>query len=58
MHPFNLAKQTALIVLNEEMDDIMQIVKSLEECGLLMKGISKTIENEGNAQKGEFLSIL
>ena len=35
-----------LIILNEERNDIMKIVKSLEEFGLLMKGISKTIKNE------------
>ena len=36
---------TALIILNEEIKDIMKIVKSLEESGLLIKGISETIEN-------------
>ena len=36
----------ALIISNEEMEDIMEIVKSLEESGLPIKGISKTIENE------------
>ena len=28
------------------MEDIMNVVKSLEESGLLMKDVSKTIENE------------
>ena len=37
---------TALIIWNEEMKDIMKIVKSLEESGLLIKGISETIKNE------------
>ena len=37
---------TALIISNEEMENIMKIVKSLEESRLLVKGISKTIENE------------
>ena len=36
----------------------MKIVKSLEESGLLIKGISKTNENEPKEQKGGFLSIL
>ena len=36
---------TALVISNEEMEDIMKIVKSLEESGLLIKGISETIEN-------------
>ena len=37
---------TALITSNEEMEDIMKIVKSLEESRLLIKRISKTIKNE------------
>ena len=37
---------TTLIISNEEMNDIMKIVKSLEEFGLLIKGISETIKNE------------
>ena len=36
---------TALISSNEEMNDIMKIVKSLEESGLLIKGVSETIKN-------------
>ena len=34
------------------MEDIMKIVKSLEESGLLLKGISETIKNEAKEQKG------
>ena len=37
---------TALIISNEEMHDIIKIVKSLEESGLLINGVSKIIENE------------
>ena len=37
---------TALIISNEEMKDIMKIVKSLEESGLLIKDISETVKNE------------
>ena len=36
----------------------MKIVKSLEESGLLIKGISETTKNEAKEQKGGFLSIL
>ena len=36
---------TALIISNEEMNDIMKIVKSLEESGLLIKDVSETIKN-------------
>ena len=37
---------TTLIISNEEMNDIMKIIKSLEESGLLIKGVSETIKNE------------
>ena len=49
---------TTLIISNEEMDDIMKIVKSLGESGLLIKGISQTIKNEAKEQKRGFLSML
>ena len=42
---------TTLIVPNEEMEDIMKIVKSLEDSGLSMKGVSETIKNEAKEQK-------
>ena len=37
---------TTLLISNEEMNDIMKIVKSLEESELLIKGVSETIKNE------------
>ena len=40
------------------MEDILQIVKSLEDSGLLLKGVSETIKNEEKEQKGGFLSML
>ena len=43
--PLNLASRTTLIIPNEEMQDIMKIVKSLGKSGLLMKGVSETIKN-------------
>ena len=50
---------TTLIISNEEMNDIMKIVKSLEESGLLIKDVSKTIKNEAKEQKvGMFLGTL
>ena len=57
-HPSELAKRTTLIISNEEMNDIMKIVKSLEESGSLIKGVSKTIKIEAKEQKVGFLSIL
>ena len=49
---------TALIILNKEMENIMKIVKLLEESRLLVKGISETIKNETKEQKGKFISML
>ena len=40
------------------MRDFMEIVKSLEDAGLLLKGVSETIENEAKEQKSGFLSML
>ena len=37
---------TELVVWNEEIEDIMKVVKSLLESGLLMKGVCQTIENK------------
>ena len=49
---------TALIISNEEIENIMKIVKSLEELELLIKGITETIKNEAKEQKGRFLPVL
>ena len=49
---------TTSIISNEEMNDIMKIVSSLEESGLLIKGVRETIKNEAKEQKGGFLSML
>ena len=40
------------------MGDIMKLVKSLEESGLLIKDLSETIKNEAKEQKGGFSSML
>ena len=39
---------TTLIISNEEMNDIMKTIKSLENTGLLIKGVSKTMEKKNN----------
>ena len=46
---------TRLKISNEEINDIIKIVQSLEESGLLMKGVTETIKNEAKEQKGGFL---
>ena len=45
------APTTTLILSNEEMNNIMKILKSLEESGLLITSISKTNKNEAREQK-------
>ena len=40
------------------MNDIMKIVKTLQESGLLTKGVGKTIKNEAKEQNGGFLGML
>ena len=49
---------TTLIISNEEMNDIMKIVQFLEDSSILLKGVTKTTENETKEQKGGFLSML
>ena len=48
---------TALTIANEKMEDIMKIVKSLEESRLLVKGMNETVNNETKEQKVQFLPM-
>ena len=47
-----------LIISNDEMNDILKVVKSLEDSGVLLKGVNETIKNEAKEQKRGFLSML
>ena len=49
--------KTTLIISNDEMEDILIIVKSLEDSKILSKGVNETIKNEAKEQKEELLSI-
>ena len=40
------------------MDDLIKIAKSLEDSGLLLKGVTESVQNEVKEQKGGFLSML
>ena len=40
------------------MNDIMKIVQALEDSNILLKGVTKTVQNEAKEQKGGFLSML
>ena len=40
------------------MEDLIKIVKSLEDLGLSLKGVTESVQNEVKEQKGGFLSML
>ena len=46
---------TTLIISNDEIHDIIKIVKSLEDSGLLLKGVTETVQNEVKEKKEDFL---
>ena len=46
------------IISNEEINGIIKVVKSLEDSGLLLKGVTQTVQNEVKEQKGGFVSML
>ena len=47
-----------LIISNDDMNDILKIIKSLEDSGLLLDGTTETVKNEVKEQKGGFPSML
>ena len=47
-----------LIIEQEDMNDIIKIIKALENAGILLKGVSKTIKSETKEQRGGILSML
>ena len=49
---------TVLIISNDEIEDIIKIIKSLEDSGLLLEGVTETVQNEVKGQKGGFLRML
>ena len=49
---------TTLTISNYEMDDVLKIVKSFEDSGVLLKVVSETIQNEAKEQRGGFLTML
>ena len=49
---------TTLIISNDEIKDNIKVVKSLEDSGLLLNGVTETVQNEVKEQKGGFLSML
>ena len=51
------SRTATLIISNEEIEDIVKIVKSLEDSSLLLKGV-KMNQNKAKKEKGGFLSML
>ena len=47
-----------LIISYDEMEGIIEIIKSLEDSGLILKRVSKTSQNEAKEQKQGFLSMI
>ena len=52
------ANNTTLIISNDELKDILKIVKSLEDSGILLKEVGEKIKDEAKEQKDGFLSML
>ena len=53
-----VSSATVLLISNEEMNDTMQLVKSLEESGLLINSVIQIIKNESKEQKSGFAGML
>ena len=49
---------TILAISNNDMQDLLKIVKLLEDSGILLNGITEKVKNEVKEQKGGFLSML
>ena len=48
---------TTLVISNEEMNGITKIIQNLEDSGILLKGVTKTIKNETKEEIGGSLSV-
>ena len=49
---------TTLIISNDDLNDIMQIIQALEDSGILLKGVTRSVATQTKEQKGGFLSML
>ena len=47
-----------LIIEQENMNDVIKIIEALENSGILLKGVTKAIENETKEQRGGLLGML
>ena len=46
-----------LVIEQEDMNDIIKIIEALENSGISLKGVTKTIENETKEQRGGLLGM-
>ena len=51
-------EEIKLVIEQEDMNDIIKTIEVLKNSGILLKGVTKTIENETKEQRGGFLSML
>ena len=51
-------KETTLVISNEDMDDIIRMIKLQENSGALIDGVSETVKHEIKKQEGGFLGML
>ena len=49
---------TTLIISNDDLNDLLEVIKSLQKNRILLDGITETIKDEVKEQKGGFLSML
>ena len=49
---------TTLIISNDYLNNLLEVIKSLEKNGIILDGITETLKNEVKEQKGGFLSML
>ena len=49
---------TTLIISNKDIEELLKIVKCLEDSGLLLKGVTELVQNEVKEPKGGFLGML
>ena len=58
IHKKILGSGNTTLIISNEIHDIIKIIKPLEDSGLLIEGVRKTVQNEVKKQKGGFLSML
>ena len=47
-----------LVIEQKDRNDIIKIIGALENSGILLKGVTKTIENETKEQRGGFFKYV